>query len=119
MEFSTYSEKWRVSECGLQPYALLRFVLDACSRRLPPDTLGHAKAFAEFAGGRCFASSTLTPSGVSVTNEGHFEGGPCDVGITLVFMGLARPFLKDVLSRAAGEKALKDAGCILIERVEV
>ena len=119
MEFSTYSERWKVSACGIQPYALLRFVLEACSRRLPPETLGHAKAFAEFAGGRSFASSTLTPTGVSLRSEGHYEGGPCDVGITLVFMGLTRQFLKHVLSGAANEAALKDAGCVLIERVEV
>lgn len=119
MEFSTYSERWKLSECGLQPYALLRFVLEACSRRLPQDTLGHAKAFAEFAGGRSFASSTLIPAGVSVRSEGHYEGGACDVGITLVFMGLTRPFLKDVLSGAANEEALREAGCILIQRTEV
>lgn len=119
MEFSTYSERWKVGECGIQPYALLRFVLEACSRRLPPETLGHAKAFAEFAGGRSFASCTLTPSGVSLRSEGHYKGGPCDLGITLIFMGLPRPFLKDVLSGAANEAALREAGCLLIERVEV
>ncbi|MEJ2685282.1 MAG: hypothetical protein P8Z71_12925 [Candidatus Sulfobium sp.] len=119
MEFSTYSEKWKLSECGVQPYALLRFVLEACSRRLPPDALGHAKAFAEFTGGRVFASSTLTPFGVSLRSEGYYEGGACDVGITLVFMGLTMQFLKDVLSGAANEEVLKQAGCVIIERMEV
>jgi hypothetical protein len=119
MEFSTYSEKWKLSECWIQPSALLRFILEACSRRLPPDSLGHAKAFAEFEGGRSFASCTLTPSGVSLRSEGHYEGGACDVGITLVFMGLTRPFLRDVLSGAANEEVLKQVGCVLIERMEV
>jgi hypothetical protein len=119
MEFSTYSEKWKLRGCGVQPSELLRLVLDACSRRLPSDTLGHAKAVAEFAGGRSFASCTLTPAGVSLRSEGHYEGGPYDLGITLIFMGLPQPFLKDVLSAANEEVLKQESGCALIERVEV
>ncbi|MEJ2696480.1 MAG: hypothetical protein P8013_07505 [Candidatus Sulfobium sp.] len=119
MQFSTYSEEWKLNECGVSPSELLRLVLDACSHRLPQDTLGHAKAFAEFSGGRCFASSTLTPSGVFLRNEGHYEGGVCNVGITLVFMGLTRQFLKDILSAVADGGMLKEAGCVLNERREV
>lgn len=118
MEFSAYSEKWKLSKCGIQPSELLRLVLQACSERLPPDALGHAKAFVEFTGGRAFAFSTLTPAGVTIRNEGHYAGGVCEMGITLVFMGLPQPLLRDALLGAA-DKAYGQSGGILIERMEV
>ncbi|MFO0754763.1 MAG: hypothetical protein U0411_15725 [Thermodesulfovibrionales bacterium] len=80
--------------------------------------MGHAKAFAEFSGGRAFASSTLTPAEVSLRSEGHYEGDVCDLGITLIFTGLPRTLLKDVFSEAVDD-VLRQIGCLLIERAEV
>lgn len=119
MEFSTYSEKWKLSDCGsVQPSELLHLVLQACSRRLPPDALGHAKAYAEFAGGRSFAFSTVTPAGVTLRNEGHFAGGDCDIGITLIFLGIPRQLLRSILFGAADE-ACRQYDNLLIEKEEV
>jgi len=117
MDFSTYSEKWKFHECKVQPSELLRLLLQACSRRLPPDALGHAKAFAEFTGGRAFASTTLTPADVTIRNEGQYEGGVCEMGVTLIFMGLPRPLLQDVLIEAADE-VFRQSGCVMIKRTE-
>jgi len=118
MEFSTCSEKWTLNDCRIQPSELLRLVLQACCQRLPPDALGHAKAYAEYLGGQSFASSTVTPAGVTLRDEGHYEGGAFEIGITLIFMDLPVSLLEKVLLEAADE-ACGQSGCLIIERKEV
>jgi hypothetical protein len=118
MEFASNSKKWEVSAYPGSPEKLIRALLTDCAGHLPPDALGHLKAFIEFSGGSIFGSSTLTTPEITLRSDGSYSGGNMVLSVTLIFMDLKAEFLNKVLSKAVNE-VCENLGCKFKEIMEV
>jgi len=110
MSFTNVCRCWRVIDCPASPRELLTSMLQVAVRRLPSNSLGHAKGYAQYAGGALFASTTVVPPDIGVQEQGEFQGGDVEINLVLIFSDLDQEVLEEAVA-AAREHARGQWGC--------
>ncbi len=114
MNYSSACRRWRCGPCQAPPEALLNTLLASAIGQLPPGSLGHAKGYAEYAGGAIFASSTIVPPDIKIQQRGEYQGGEIRINLALIFAEMDAAILERAL-RAARQEAQERWDCRLQE----
>lgn len=79
-------------------------------RCLPLNSLGHAKAYAQYSGGALFASTTVVPPDIGMQEQGKFQGGKVEINLALIFSDLDQETMEKAVA-ASRQHVREKWGC--------